>query len=377
MILPEDYAFMAQAIKLALKGRYTCHPNPRVGCLLVQNGRVVGEGFHQRAGEPHAEPIALSAAGDRAQGATAYVTLEPCSHHGRTPPCAYALIQAGVSRVVVAMGDPNPKVAGSGLEHLRQAGIEVHAGLLESEAQALNPGFIKRMKYGLPFVRCKLAMSLDGRTAMASGESKWITSDAARRDVHRLRALSSAVMTGVNTVIADDASLNVRLTAAELDGVELDRDLPSPQRVVLDSRLRMPLHSKMLSLPGQTTIFCLEGGPERRSALETAGAEVVSMPEDNGQVELQAVMGFLARQEINEILLEAGPRLAGSLLQAGLVNELIIYMAPHLMGDGGKGLFHLPGLVRMQDRIELEIADIRAVGRDWRITAVPSKCCKV
>jgi len=372
MILPEDYAFMAQAIKLAHKGRYSCHPNPRVGCLLVQNGSVVGEGFHQRAGEPHAEPIALSVAGDRAQGATAYVTLEPCSHYGRTPPCADALIQSGVSRVVVAMRDPNPRVAGSGVERLRQAGIEVHIGLLEPEARALNPGFIKRMKYGLPFVRCKLAMSLDGRTAMASGESKWITSDAARRDVHRLRALSSAVMTGVDTVIADDASLNVRLTAAELGVVGLDRDPPSPQRVVLDSRLRMPLHSKMLSLPGQTTIFCLEGGPERRCALEAAGAAVVSMPEDNGQVELQAVMRYLAQQEINEILLEAGPRLAGSLLQVGLLDELVIYMAPHLMGDSGRGLFHLPDLVQMQDRIELKIADIRAVGRDWRITAMPA-----
>jgi len=365
---------MAQAIKLAHKGCYTCHPNPRVGCVLVQNGEIVGDGFHQRAGKPHAEPIALSAAGDRAQGATAYVTLEPCSHYGRTPPCADALIQAGISRVVVAMEDPNPKVAGSGLECLRQAGVQVHTGLLESEARALNPGFIKRMSHGLPFVRCKLAMSLDGRTAMASGESKWITSDAARRDVHRLRALSSAVMTGVGTVIADDASLNVRLSVADLDGIESAENLPSPQRVVLDSQLRMPLQSKMLSLPGQTRILCLEGEYEQQSALEAAGAEVVFMPAHKGQIGLQAAMRYLAQQEINEVLLETGPRLAGSVLQAGLVDELVIYMAPHLMGDGGKGLFHLPALVQMQDRIELEIADIRAVGRDWRITAIPSGC---
>lgn len=374
MILPEECSFMAQAIKLARKGRFTCHPNPRVGCILVQNGVVVGDGFHQRAGELHAEPVALFEAGERAKGATAYVTLEPCSHHGRTPPCADALIQSGVSRVVVAMEDPNPKVAGRGLERLRQAGIDVYVGLLESEAQALNPGFIKRMRHGLPFVRCKLAMSLDGRTAMASGESKWITSDAARRDVHRLRALSSAVMTGVETVIADDASLNVRLLAAELDGVEFEHDLPSPQRVVLDSRLRMPSQSKMLSLPGRTTIFSLESESKRRSVLEAAGAEVVSIPEQNGQVDLHAVMRYLARHEINEILLEAGSQLAGSMLQAGLLDELVIYMAPHLMGDGGKGLFHLPGLVQMQDRIELKIKDIRAVGRDWRITAIPSNC---
>lgn len=376
MTLPADHLFMAQAIKLARRGRFTCHPNPRVGALLVQNGVVVGEGFHQRAGEPHAEPIALSVAGSCAQGATVYVTLEPCSHHGRTPPCADALIRAGVSRVVVAMEDPNPVVAGRGVERLRQAGIEVQVGLLESEAQRLNPGFIKRMRHGLPFVRCKLAMSLDGRTAMASGESKWITSDAARRDVHRLRALGSAVMTGVGTVIADDAALNVRLPASALEGVEPD-DLPPPQRVVLDSRLRMPLHSKMLSLPGETTILCLEGEPERRAALEAAGAAVVSLPECNGRVDLHAALRYLARQEINEILLEAGPQLAGSMLQAGLLDELVIYMAPHLMGDGAKGLFHLPDLLQMQDRIELEIADIRAVGRDWRITATPSNCCNL
>jgi len=372
MICSEDHLFMAQAIKLAQKGRYTCHPNPRVGCLLVQKGTVVGEGFHRRAGEPHAEPIALSVAADHARGATVYVTLEPCSHHGRTPPCADALIQSGVARVVVAMEDPNPKVAGSGVGRLRQAGIQVDVGLLESEARALNPGFIKRMSYDLPFVRCKLAMSLDGRTAMASGESKWITSDAARRDVHRMRALSSAVMTGVGTVVADDASLNVRLSAADLEGIESDSDLPSPQRVILDSKLRMSPQAKMLSLPGQTTILSLDGQHERRSALEAAGAEVVSMPEFNRQVDLPAAMRYLAQQEINELLLEAGASLAGNMLQAGLLDELVIYMAPHLMGDSAKGLFHLPGLMQMQDRIELTITDIRAVGRDWRITAIPS-----
>jgi len=372
MILPEDYTFMARAIKLAHKGRYTCHPNPRVGCVLVHNGKIVGEGFHQRTGEPHAEPIALSAAGDLAQGATAYVTLEPCSHHGRTAPCADALIQAGVKRVMVAMEDPNPKVAGSGLERIRQAGIKVHSGLLEPEARALNPGFIKRMSHGLPFVRCKLAMSLDGRTALACGESKWITSDAARRDVHRMRALSSAVMTGVDTVIADDASLNVRLPATDLDGIESDSDLPTPWQVILDSTLRMPPQSKILSLSGQTMIFCLEGKQERQNVLESVGAKVVSMPRQNGQVNLQAAMRYLAQQEVNEVLVEAGPRLAGSLLQEGLVDELLIYMAPHLMGDSGKGLFCLPDLVQMQDRIELEIEDIRAIGRDWRITAIPS-----
>ena len=364
-----DYRFMARDIRLAQKGRYGCHPNPRVGCVLVHDGEIVGEGFHRRAGEPHAEPNALKAAGDRARGATAYVSLEPCSHQGRTPPCADALIKAGVRRVVVAMQDPNPKVSGDGLKCLEQAGVQVESGLLETEARALNPGFIKRMSEGLPYLRCKLAMSLDGRTAMASGESKWITSDAARQDVHRLRAQSSAVMTGVETVIADNPSLDVRLTAPELEGIESDTELPSPLRVVLDSNLRMSPEARMLSFPGQTHILYVNDGKKRCTTLEAAGAKAVQ--DKAGRVDLRAALEYLAAQEINEILLEAGPTLAGSVLQAGLVDELVIYMAPHLMGDGGKGLFHLPGLEQMQERNELDILDIRPVGRDWRITAIP------
>jgi len=372
MILPGDHAFMAQAIRLALKGRYTCHPNPCVGCVIVRDGEVVGEGFHSRAGEPHAEPNALAMAGSLAQNSTIYVSLEPCCYQGKTPPCTDALIEAGVSRVVVAMHDPNPEVAGKGLEQLEQAGIQVDSGLLEAEAQALNRGFIKRMSEGLPYLRCKLAMSLDGRTAMASGESKWITSDAARRDVHRLRAASSAVMTGVETVMADNASLNVRLTLEELRDLEPNLDqLPSPLRVVLDSKLRMPPEAKMLTLPGKTLIFCVVDDGKRRTALEMAGAEVVLMPECNGRVDLRAALRYLAEREINDVLLEAGSQLAGSALQAGLIDEMVIYMAPHLMGDGGKGLFHLPGLEQMQARIKLSISDIRAVGSDWRITAKP------
>ena len=367
-----DYRFMARAIRLARKGLYSTHPNPRVGCVLVRGGEILGEGFHRRAGGPHAEVNALAAAGERARGATAYVSLEPCSHRGRTPPCADALIAAGVGRVVAAMRDPNPLVAGKGLAQLRQAGIQVESGLLESEARALNPGFIKRMSRGLPHLRCKLAMSLDGRTAMASGESKWITSEAARRDVHRLRARSSAVMTGVETVIADDPSLDVRLAPPELEGIESDAELPRPLRVVLDSGLRTPPEARMLDLPGQTLILCAHAGDNRRAALEAAGASVAAVGERDGRVDLRAALEYLAGLEINEVLLEAGPTLAGSALQAGLVDELVIYMAPHLMGDGGKGLFHLPGLERMQERIELDILDVRPIGRDWRIRAVKS-----
>lgn len=367
----EDHRFMARAIKLAYKGLYGCHPNPRVGCVLVRDGVIVGEGFHRRAGGPHAEREALVMAGEHARGATAYVSLEPCCHQGRTPPCTDGLIEAGVSRVVAAMADPNPLVVGKGLERLELAGIQAECGLLEAEAEALNPGFIKRMRSGLPFVRCKLAMSLDGRTAMASGESKWITSDAARRDVHRLRAQSSAIMTGVETVIADDPSLNVRLNPAELEGVEREDNLPRPLRVVLDSRLRMSAGAGMFALPGETLILCLGGPAEAMAKLEEQGARVVVLPASGGRVDLRAALEYLASQEVNEILLEAGPTLAGSAMQAGLVDELVIYMAPHLMGDGGQGLFHLPGLDDMKNRIGLEVTDMRPIHGDWRITAVP------
>ncbi len=368
----EDRRFMARAIRLARKGLYTTHPNPRVGCVLVKDGKIVGEGFHLRAGEPHAERLAIAAAGAEAKGATAYVTLEPCCHHGRTPPCTDGLIEAGVSRVVTAMQDPNPLVAGEGLERLRQAGIQVECGLLEQEAAALNPGFIKRMRQGLPHVRCKLAMSLDGRTAMASGESKWITDEAARLDVQRLRARSSAIVTGIGTVLADDPSLNVRLEPEELPELPPGVELGQPVRVVFDSHLRMPVDAKMLTLPGVTVIICCsERDPAKRSKLEAAGALVVRRPVGSECVELHSVFEYLASQEINEVLVEAGPVLAGSLLTEGLVDELVIYMAPHLMGDGGRGLFHLPGLEKMQDRIDLDITDVRSVGRDIRITARP------
>lgn len=359
---------MARALRLALRGLFTTDPNPRVGCVLVRNGQVLGEGWHRRVGEPHAERIALAAAGERARGATAYVTLEPCCHHGRTPPCTDALISAGVARVVAAMVDPNPLVAGKGLARLREAGVEVQSGLLESEARALNPGFIKRMEQGLPWCRCKLAASLDGRTAMASGESRWISSDASRRDVQRLRARSSAILTGVETVLADDPSLNVRLPPADLPGMEVGESVRQPLRVVLDSRLRTPATARMLDLPGETRIAHLPAPHSHRlAALHSAGARLMELPGEGGRIDLAALLRRLAAEGVNEVLLETGPTLAGAALAAGLVDELILYLAPHIMGDGARGLFKFSGLDRMDQRIPLHIEDLRRIGPDLRL----------
>jgi diaminohydroxyphosphoribosylaminopyrimidine deaminase/5-amino-6-(5-phosphoribosylamino)uracil reductase len=370
---PEDRIHMARALRLARLGICTTGPNPRVGCVLVRDGHVVGEGWHRRAGEPHAERIALAAAGDRARGAVAYVTLEPCCHQGRTPPCTDALIASGVARVVAAMVDPNPLVAGRGLARLQEAGVQTDAGLLEAEAEALNPGFVKRMRQGLPHCRCKLAASLDGRTSMSSGESIWISSEASRRDVHRLRARSGAIITGVATVLADDPSMNVRLNPADLCGLEPGESPPQPLRVVMDSQLRTPSAARMLALPGGAVIACCDiPNPARVTELEAAGARVVRLPEAHGRVDPAAVMRWLAEQEINEVLLEAGPMLAGSALTAGLVDELVLYIAPHLMGDGGRGLFHLPGLERMEHRIPLVIDEVRRIGPDLRLRLRPA-----
>ncbi len=366
-----DRVHMARAIRLAVLGLYTAEPNPRVGCVLVRDGEVVGEGWHQRTGGPHAERLALAMAGERARGATAFVSLEPCCHHGKTPPCTDGLIAAGVTRVVAAMCDPNPLVAGAGLARLRAQGIEVEVGLLEEEARRLNPGFIKRMEQGLPYVRCKLAASLDGRTAMASGESQWITSETARRDAQFLRARSAAILTGVGTLLADDPSLNVRLTAAELPGVAPDSQVHQPVRVVVDSRLRTPPTARLLTLPGRTLIACLDSESGRAAHLEAAGAQVLVTPPGPGGVDLAFLLRYLARQEINEVLIEAGATLAGAALQAGLVDEWVLYLAPHLMGDAGRGLCHLPGLELMRDRLPLVIRDVRMVGPDLRVTAMP------
>jgi diaminohydroxyphosphoribosylaminopyrimidine deaminase/5-amino-6-(5-phosphoribosylamino)uracil reductase len=364
-----DHAFMARALRLAALGLYTTEPNPRVGCVLVRDGAVVGEGWHRRAGGPHAERVALAAAGAAAQGATAYVTLEPCCHQGKTPPCTDALLAAGVARVVAAMVDPNPLVAGQGLAQLGTAGVAVESGVMDAQARALNPGFVKRMAQGLPYVRCKLAASLDGRTAMASGESRWITSEEARRDVQFLRARSSAILTGVGTVLADDPSMNVRLQPADLPGLERGEAVHQPLRVVVDSGLRTPTGARMLGLPGVTLIACLDQPPALIAALESVGARVRVSAESVGRVDLESLLRYLAREEMNEVLIEAGPKLAGAAVQAGLVDELVLYLAPHLMGDAARGLFHLPGVGRMAERIPLTLADVRAVGPDWRLTA--------
>lgn len=366
----DDHAYMARALQLARRGLYTTQPNPRVGAVVVKDGRVIAEGWHRRAGGPHAEIEALRAAGEAARGASVYVTLEPCCHHGRTPPCTEALIRAGVARVVAAMEDPNPRVAGQGLARLAAAGIAVDCGLLEGEARALNPGFIQRMRRGRPWVRVKLAASLDGRTAMASGESRWITGEAARADVQRLRARSGAVLTGIGTVLADDPQLNLRLGPAEL-GIE--GEAPQPLRVVLDPELLTPPSARLLSLPGRVLVLGARGDARRRRALEAAGAEVALVAGVPGGLDLAAVMEALAAREVNEVHVEAGSILSGALLEAGLVDELVIYLAPHLMGNDARGLFHLPGLERMDQRIELEIVDVRTVGRDWRVTARPNR----
>ncbi len=350
-----DHQYMATALRLAEQGLYTTSPNPRVGCVVVRDGQVLSTAWHQRAGEPHAEPLALRAAGDAARGATAYVTLEPCSHYGRTPPCADALIAAGVARVVIAMQDPNPLVSGRGVVKLRAAGIVVECGLMEAAARELNIGFVSRMTRGRPWLRSKIAMSLDGRTALSNGESQWITGAEARRDVQHWRARSCAVLTGINTILADDASLNVRDIATPRQ----------PLRVVLDSRLRMPLSAKILH--GGVLIYTVTQAAEKIAELEKLGATVCVLDGVQGRVDLPAMLRDLAQRGINEVLVEAGSVLNGALLQAGLVDELVLYFAPQLLGDMARGMAALGELSSLTQRVELRWQDVRRVGNDLRI----------
>lgn len=363
---------MARAIELARRGLYTTDPNPRVGCVLVRDGQVVGEGYHLRAGELHAERNALAAAGDAARGATAYVTLEPCCHHGKTPPCTEGLLQAGVSRVVAAMVDPNPVVAGKGLAMLADAGVQTASGLLEQAARELNPGFIHRMANGRPFIRLKLGMSLDGRTAMASGESQWITGPQARADVQRLRARSSAVLTGIGTVLADDPSMNVRLSQDQL-GLPEGTELRQPTRIVLDTQARMSPKARMLKVPGATHVMVGETATATTvQALRDAGATVERWPlGESGRLEWREIMAALTQAQCNEVLLECGPTLAGSALQAGLVDELVIYQAPKLLGDKARGLLTLEGLDKLADAPQLALVDQRRVGADLKLIFRP------
>lgn len=371
-----DRAWMQRALMLAEKGLYSTKPNPAVGCVMVKNGARVGEGWHRKAGEPHAERIALAEAGNDAQGATAYVTLEPCSHYGRTPPCADGLIEAGVKRVVVAMLDPNPLVAGQGVERIRQAGIEVETGLFEEQARALNPGFIHMMEKQLPFVRVKMASSLDGRTAMANGESQWITGEAARLEVHKLRARSGAIVTGIGTVLADDPSLTVRLPADVLEELNLQADECHPLRVVLDPNLSIPLEAKMLTLPGRTIVMTsketAEREPEMVEDLIERGIELVAVASDEDRLDIESVLHYLAEEEeIREVLVESGAIVAGAFMQSGLVNELHSFMAPVLMGDQAKPMFVLPGLESMQDKLQYQIKSVAHFGEDICLILTP------
>lgn len=355
-----DHGMMARALQLAEFGLWTTSPNPRVGCVLVRDGRIVGEGWHERAGEPHAEVHALRTAGELARGAAAYVTLEPCSHHGRTPPCAEALVAAGVTRVVAAMRDPNPLVAGSGLAMLQAAGIETACGLLENEARELNIGFVARMTRGRPWLRLKVAASLDGKTALNNGVSQWITGPEARRDGHRWRARACAILTGIGTVRDDDPQLSVR-------EVETPRQ---PLRVVVDSQLEMPLSAKILR-GGKVLVAAAVDDEKRANSLRAVGAEVVVLPNPHGKVELKALLEELGRRGINEVHAEAGFKLNGSLLREGLVDELLLYLAPCLIGHDASGLFNLPELTTLDGKCRLQIRDLRQIGEDIRLIARP------
>lgn len=357
-----DHTFMAQALRLAERGLYTTMPNPRVGCVIVKDGIIVGEGAHVKAGEPHAEVLALRQAGECAKGATVYVTLEPCSHFGKTPPCADALVQADVAKVIAAMQDPNPLVAGQGLARLAAQGIEVASGLMQAQAEALNPGFISRMNKKMPFVRSKIAASLDGKTALSNGASQWITGEAARRDVQHWRARSCVIMTGIGTVLSDNPSLTVREIALERQ----------PLRVVVDSQLRTPLNAKVLQngrANSQTLIAFAHDPDEKAEKLFEAGAELLCVPDEQGKVCLKTLLSHLAANEINEVLVEGGEGLNGALMAQKLIDELIIYYAPKIMGSDAKGMFATPSLTAMQQAVSLDILEVRQFGADIRLRA--------
>ncbi|TVP57136.1 MAG: bifunctional diaminohydroxyphosphoribosylaminopyrimidine deaminase/5-amino-6-(5-phosphoribosylamino)uracil reductase RibD [Halomonadaceae bacterium] len=365
----DDQQWMARALQLAERGLYSTRPNPRVGAVIVANGQLLGEGWHQRAGEAHAEVLALAQAGAGARGATAYVTLEPCSHHGRTPPCADALIEAGVARVVVAVKDANPSVAGRGLARLQKAGIATEVGVLEGPARALNAGFLRVMAGGRPWLRLKMAASLDGRTAMASGESQWITGEAARADVQRLRARSGAIITGAGTVRADNPSLTVR--SAQLgDTGAMAAPVNQPLRLVLDPRLTVTPDCRLVTGPGRCVIAGLSGQGAAADALRSAGAEVLALPASAGGLDVAAALEWLAKQQCHEVLLEAGPTLAGAAIEAGLVDELWLYQAPTFLGSRGRPMAVL-NFDRMSQQQRWQITDRRQVGNDQRLILRP------
>jgi diaminohydroxyphosphoribosylaminopyrimidine deaminase/5-amino-6-(5-phosphoribosylamino)uracil reductase len=368
-----DHRCMAAALRAAGRGVYGTDPNPRVGCVIARDGRVLATGWHRAAGGPHAEVLALAEAGDDARGATAYVTLEPCSHYGRTPPCVDALLEAGIAEVVVATRDPNPAVNGTGLDRLAALGVRCRSGLLAEQAEALNPGFFKRMRHGRPWVRVKLAQSLDGRIALHNGVSQWITGPAARRDVQRWRARSSAILTGIGTVLADDPSLNVRPASGEAKDPAwglIGQEPRQPLRVIVDSRWRTPPDARTLGLPGEVLVAGL-AKHDIPPALAASGAGIVGLPESDGRVSLDALLGTLAEREINEVHVEAGGALCGALLEGRLIDELLVYQAPCVLGQEGQASFALPRLDGMEGRPSLAWSERRMVGDDLRMRLRP------
>lgn len=362
-----DFHYMSEALRLARQGRFTTQPNPRVGCVIVKDDVVIGKGFHARTGGPHAEVVALKQASFRAYGATAYVTLEPCAHHGKTPPCVNELVIAGIKRVVVASLDANPLVAGKGIKILRDAGIEVKVGILENEAKSLNQGFLRRINGGLPWVRAKIASSLDGRTAMANGESKWITSADARRDVQQWRAMSSAIISGIGTVLADDPSFTVR--PEEWHDWHYG-EVTMPWRVIVDSDFRTPATAKLFSEKGRIIIAGCRAQLDRQTALSDAGADIWMLSSREGHPDLCELLQRLAEEGANEVLVEAGATLTGAFAKAGLVDEFVLYMAPTFMGSSAKPLIEWP-MQSMRDQRHLTISDTRMVGNDLRLIAHP------
>ncbi len=357
---------MSMALDLAKRGQYTVHPNPAVGCVIVKDNEVVGRGWHERAGEPHAEIRALEDAGSQAQGATLYVTLEPCSHTGRTPPCTDAVIRSRVSRVVVACEDPNPLVCRRGLSSLHEAGIEVATGICGEDAKELNRGFFKRMSTNMPHVTLKVATSLDGRIAMPGGESKWITCEESRRDVHRLRALSSAVLTGIGTIQKDDPALTVR-------HLETTRQ---PDRVVLDSRLSISAKARVFDDSAQVYLFTTKSIEGHGKLAGISNLEIISCQGEGDQVGLAEMLKECAKRQMNTILVEAGPRLAGSFLRQGLVDELVVYLAPDLLGSDALAMFHLPGITRLPERIQMRMIEFGHLGPDLKIILMPLSSLK-
>lgn len=374
-----DRQMMERALLLAKKGRFSTPPNPAVGCVICRDEQILSEGWHQKAGQPHAERIALTSAQEQnvsVEGATVYVTLEPCSHTGKTPPCANALIEAKVGRVVIAMEDPNPLVAGSGVERIQQAGIQVDVGLLEAEAEQLNQGFIHSMVHQMPFVRLKMAASLDGRTAMKNGDSQWITGEAARLNVHKMRARHGALITGIGTVLTDDPSMNVRLPDTVLTDLNLNAENCHPVRVVLDAHLSMPLNAKMLTLPGRTILMTSKQSIEDNQGLVQQfldkGVELVAVSADGDKLDLKSVLKYLHEEEqVREVMVEAGAVIAGAFIKAQLLNELHVYMAPSLLGDTARPMFSLSHILSMSDKIPLQFLTCEMVGEDVHMVLTP------